>query len=612
MPLGTRKHIKEAREAAAASNAAMADRDRAELKSASPSKRARKGVPKTKAARKSNKSHRKANKAQDDTEDEHSDGSGTSPPMEAVKRVTAQFDEGDNRVDFKIEAPPGEFSSDGLVSSSDPGSDSDEEDEEVQLRSSQETRHSASARRSSERWSDSRTRSRSRSRSRAAKSRSRSATPPRDRKRLKKHNHRRSVEQKLDSLTTALAAVQQVLLTQHGQEAKGKDIQLSQPQVGNVVVAGESQTTIYRNAVDPVVIPGGNDGAERAILDLDRLNLDKRVSSSSEEGVVNTSDELLDGPLTDNFIPGQPGDQVRVHESGVPPPLGCVDPQPGTSKMGTNRTHQLAIEGQDLNCSAQMIREADSLRVRQLPTPGESANPNKFNTYLHSAFVDEEYLVMGSHVDKTLVKKIHNHEYVDFARLLPRDRVSLQEDQRMELVNWNRMSYWTPVADCELNTITNFSKWEAAFRVFANIYTAKFPDKASDLLQYYHVTFTASQGYVWDNVYLYDKEFRIHMSKHPRRSWAIILQQAWNLRLQDKVRHDSFMSKPKGKSREACKRFNRGKCHSGLACQFEHRCLECGKFGHGQHICRNRNRNNNSNHNGRMDKNQGENTDRSK
>ena len=36
---------------------------------------------------------------------------------------------------------------------------------------------------------------------------------------------------------------------------------------------------------------------------------------------------------------------------------------------------------------------------------------------------------------------------------------------------------------------------------------------------------------------------------------------------------------------DACKRFNKGLCTTGRACHYDHRCLECGKFGHGAHIC---------------------------
>ena len=79
------------------------------------------------------------------------------------------------------------------------------------------------------------------------------------------------------------------------------------------------------------------------------------------------------------------------------------------------------------------------------------------------------------------------------------------------------------------------------------------------------------------------------MSRHPQRNWSVILQQAWNLRLKDKLKFDNFADKAWGKSKEICKRFNNGKCHSGSSCRYEHRCLNCGKFGHGEHICHKRN-----------------------
>ena len=98
--------------------------------------------------------------------------------------------------------------------------------------------------------------------------------------------------------------------------------------------------------------------------------------------------------------------------------------------------------------------------------------------------------------------------------------------------------------------------------------------------------------FVWDNVYLYDKEFRIHMSHFPGRSWAIILQQAWILRLKDKIKFDSAndFRGTKLKIKEPCRRFNKGKCTNGTNCKYEHHCTVsgCGKFGHGVHICRKR------------------------
>ena len=179
----------------------------------------------------------------------------------------------------------------------------------------------------------------------------------------------------------------------------------------------------------------------------------------------------------------------------------------------------------------QMIRNAEASRAQILGTPGkdkqfpadlwnsegnDTRNKLELNNFLHSAMVDEDYLAIGAHVDETLQKKIISNEYVDFARLLPRDRLAVEEDHRMEMVNKDGMSYWVPVADRDnLGAISSFSKWEQAFRVFSNIYNSKFPERATELVQYNHIIHTASQMYVWDNVYQYDKEFRLHISRHP-------------------------------------------------------------------------------------------------
>ena len=54
----------------------------------------------------------------------------------------------------------------------------------------------------------------------------------------------------------------------------------------------------------------------------------------------------------------------------------------------------------------------------------------------------------------------------------------------MELVNRNRMSFWSPVSEREVGTINNFQRWESAFRVYSNIYTTQYPQKAAELIQY--------------------------------------------------------------------------------------------------------------------------------
>ena len=158
------------------------------------------------------------------------------------------------------------------------------------------------------------------------------------------------------------------------------------------------------------------------------------------------------------------------------------------------------------------------------------------------------------------------------------------------------MSYLIPLAERESATISNFYRWEQAFRVFSNIYMEAYLGKANELVQYNHTIHTAAQTFVWDNVYRYDCEFRLHMSKHHlARSWAVFLQQAWSMCLKDKDsggsgQQQSFggsHSKASGARCKLCFDFNSGYCSYGQSCKFDHKCsFFCNKFGHGAHNCR--------------------------
>ena len=164
----------------------------------------------------------------------------------------------------------------------------------------------------------------------------------------------------------------------------------------------------------------------------------------------------------------------------------------------------------------------------------------------------------------------------------------------MELVSRGGATFFVLVADRECLGITNFSRWEQAFRIFSNLYTRCYPERASELVQYNHVIYMAATTYEWDDVYTYDREFRTHLNHYPQRSWSVILQQAWAMYLKNKLvkgQDDPRASGPPNnrdgeKSKKICKRFNKGKCNKGFSCRFEHRCFGCGKMGHGVHICR--------------------------
>ena len=103
----------------------------------------------------------------------------------------------------------------------------------------------------------------------------------------------------------------------------------------------------------------------------------------------------------------------------------------------------------------------------------------------------------------------------------------------MEIVNRNGKTYFVPRVDSDNHSISNFSRWEQAFRIYLNVYTRAHPKKSSELIQYNHIIHSISLTYVWNNVYSYDKEFRLHLSKHPERNWSVILQQAWSMKLRE-------------------------------------------------------------------------------
>ena len=161
------------------------------------------------------------------------------------------------------------------------------------------------------------------------------------------------------------------------------------------------------------------------------------------------------------------------------------------------------------------------------------------------------------------------------------------------------MTYWVPMADRELSSVSSYIKWEQAFRVYMNLYAKKHPERITKLLEYNHVIETASAAYPWDNVYKYDREFRIHMGEHPHRNWGIILQQAWALYIKSGQSNNPVLSgggnssnfksssaQSPGGFKKICYPYNAGECTFGLQCRFDHCCGVCGKRGHGAFNCR--------------------------
>ena len=272
---------------------------------------------------------------------------------------------------------------------------------------------------------------------------------------------------------------------------------LAQDIVTNNEVNGKqaSETTIYKRAVRQEV-PRMENKIEQFISDTRKVvekNLSGKNSTSSEE-MMDTSDEG--------------GNVTLLHTEYI------VDNEAGPSKdhrfssqPKQAKTPLTAEEEAD-----QMVRDAERSKARLLEVPSEY--DHLASLQLNISMMDQDYQMLDSHVEDQLKKKILCFKYVDLSKLLMRNKGSgvRETEQRLEIINRNGMMYFSPVSDRDAVNISSYNKWEKAFRVYSNILTTKYPEKAPELLQYGHIIQTASVSYVWDNVYAYNREFRHHIS----------------------------------------------------------------------------------------------------
>ena len=101
-----------------------------------------------------------------------------------------------------------------------------------------------------------------------------------------------------------------------------------------------------------------------------------------------------------------------------------------------------------------LIWQAKGKRAHIYPTTGETLD------HFHSIVkIDQEYQLVGNHIDQNTRDRIIKGEYVDFGKLLPKDRI-LAEDERLELVMKQGQAYWSPVSDSV--TINSYNRWEQA------------------------------------------------------------------------------------------------------------------------------------------------------
>ena len=202
--------------------------------------------------------------------------------------------------------------------------------------------------------------------------------------------------------------------------------------------------TIYWNAVN------------KAALNSEHKK--KRISSSSEEEAMDTSDESvgLNGLQLNAFLQ-QPNveqnvlnfiaeNRARMSRKGVED----QSRQGPLFQLTQRQVGESSNAGVRFNEAENMVWDAERAKARIYDVPGKetqnvyqaanSLTPLPVMGHLNrmtyqSTLLDEDYLLVRNYVDEATRVKIRNEEYVDFSKLMPQDKIQAEEDMRMEMVN---------------------------------------------------------------------------------------------------------------------------------------------------------------------------------
>ena len=121
----------------------------------------------------------------------------------------------------------------------------------------------------------------------------------------------------------------------------------------------------------------------------------------SSEDRIDMSDELMevDMDLNDKFI-AECAEEARRRKRALP------------EEDNIRSTAQIQADAQ--------IREAEAAKIRMMGTPGTSNlmhdQFNGFTAKQHSSVVDENYMMIGSHIDSSLRDKIRRGEVCRFCK----------------------------------------------------------------------------------------------------------------------------------------------------------------------------------------------------
>ena len=247
---------------------------------------------------------------------------------------------------------------------------------------------------------------------------------------------------------------------------------------GRVLFRIDSKVTIYKNAVPN--------------------EIGKRGSSSSEDDwLADTSDELamndVQNEINDIHIDETINDLIAERRQ-IPPTMTTTsqnrepEPVPSTSGWRRDRDNQ----GQERQATRErerqpmknhkergeeIVRDAEAHQAQIFDVTGKpphfdlQTRQNELryqgqvsleSEFVHSALVDENYMLVAAHLDEAIQRKIVRGEYIDLARLLPRDKIVDEEDDAMQIVIKDGQTFWKPAKNCghDVQVVNSIYKWE--------------------------------------------------------------------------------------------------------------------------------------------------------
>ena len=209
---------------------------------------------------------------------------------------------------------------------------------------------------------------------------------------------------------------------------------------------------------------------------------------------------------------------------------------------------------------------------------------------------------LGAELPLSVIAKIINSEYVDFANLLDKSALGEGDNKGLSLsVNQTGQFVWVDSGKSK-QVINSIQSWTDAFLVFSSVFLGAHPSRAQELLKYANLIRTAASRYAGWGWKTYDTQFRLRQQRVPSRSWSIIDGELWtiyvatssyNVNASRGTNPSSFRNGGQGKNQTGgskrggvCFEFNKPEGCKRQSCKFMHRCSKCNGAGHKAQFCK--------------------------